>query len=262
MYGCARKLVRKERRPMGGILFGVIVMAGGVGFLLARKSQLNKRLELRFVETSTAQKVRENCEKFGKDLGSGNYVATVELKGVVECDSPLTAEHSKTPCVWYHATTTREYEERVHNKGSGSATRRGSETVASRQDATRFSLSDDTGTILVDPEDAEVVSKVSFDEFKPEVGRFGGGGRKTVGYRYKEQIVPVGQTLYVFGEASDTDGVLAVRKPTTKGRFIVSVKSEEAMVREYAGSAKFLYVAGIAALVLGLMLILYGACAG
>ncbi len=247
---------------MGGMLFGVIAIAGGVGLLLARKSQLNKRLELRFAETSTARKVRENCESLGKDLGSGNYVATIELKGVVQCDSPLIAEHSKTPCVWYHSTTTREYEERAQNKGSGSATQRGSETVASRQDGTRFSLRDETGTILVDPEGAEIVSKVSFDEFKPEVERLWGGGRKTVGYRYKEQIVPVGQALYVFGEASDSDGVLAVRKPTAKGRFIISVKSEEEMVRDYAGSAKFLYVAGIAALVLGLILIFYGACAG
>lgn len=247
---------------MGGILFGVVVIAGGVGLLLARKSQQRKRLELRFTETATAQKVRENCESIAKDLGKGNYVATVELKGVTQCDSPLTAEHSKTPCVWYHVTTTREYEERVHNKGSGSTTQRGSETVSSRKDATRFSLSDETGTILVDPEGAEIVSKVSFDEFKPEYGSFGGGGRKTVGYRYKEQIVPVGQTLYVFGEASDSDGVLAVRKPTTDGRFIVSVKSEEELVQEYAGSAKFLYGAGIAALVLGSILIFYGACAG
>ena len=247
---------------MGGILFGVVVIAGGVGLLLARKSQQKKRLELRFAETVTAQKVRENCESIAKDLGKGNYLATIELKGVAQCDSPLTAEHSKTPCVWYHVTTTREYEERVQNKGSSGTTRRGSETVASRQDATRFSLRDETGTILVDPKGAEIVPKVSFDEFKPEYGSFGGGGRKTVGYRYKEQIVPVGQTLYVFGEVSDPDGVLAVRKPTTDGRFIVSVKSEEELVHEYAGSAKFLYVAGVAALAIGLILIFYGACAG
>jgi hypothetical protein len=247
---------------MGAILFGVIVIAGGVGLLLARKSQMNKRLELRFAQTSTAQKIRENCESIAKDLGKGNYIATVELKGVAQCDSPLTAEHSKTPCVWYEVTTTREYEEKVQQKGSGSATRRGSETVVSRQDATRFSLSDETGTILVDPEGAKIVPKVSFDEFKPEYGLFGGGGRKTVGDRYKEKIVPVGQPLYVLGEASDLDGVLAVRKPTTDGRFIVSVKSEEELVRGYAGWAKFFHIAGIAALILGLILIFYGACAG
>jgi hypothetical protein len=52
---------------MGAILFGVIVIAGGVGLLLARKSQMNKRLELRFAQTSTAQKIRENCESIAKE---------------------------------------------------------------------------------------------------------------------------------------------------------------------------------------------------
>jgi hypothetical protein len=56
-----------------------------------------------------------------------------------------------------------------------------------------------------------------------------GGGRRTLGYRFTERAIPAGRQLYVLGEVADEGGELRVRKPA-KGRFIVSVRSEEAIV--------------------------------
>jgi hypothetical protein len=59
-----------------------------------------------------------------------------------------------------------------------------------------------------------------------------GGGRRTIGYRYEESAIPVGRDVYVLGEAADSGGALTIRKPSGKGtRFIVSLKSEEALVK-------------------------------
>jgi hypothetical protein len=84
-----------------------------------------------------------------------------------------------------------------------------------------------------------------------------GGGRRTLGYKYEEQIVPVGKPIYVLGEASDAGGQLAIRKPTKKGTsFIVSLKSEEELTRSAAGTATGLTVGAAIAAVAGVIVAL------
>lgn len=77
-----------------------------------------------------------------------------------------------------------------------------------------------------------------------------GGG--TLGFRYKERIIPLGHPLYVVGEARQSGGGLRIGRPSEAGKpFIVSTKSEEEVVNDLKGSAKGSFYLGIALMVIG-----------
>ena len=84
-----------------------------------------------------------------------------------------------------------------------------------------------------------------------------GGNSGTLGFRYHEWIIRPGARLWVHGEVSDATGRLAFAKPS-KGRYIISTRSEEQIVgaaRRNAGiahsAAAVAGIAGVALVVLG-----------
>ncbi len=252
--------------------------------LLVARAQRSKALDMRATETSTAADLAALASDVAKEIGPGSFTRVVELKGTAEAapgSPPLVAEMSGTPCVYCRAVATREYEERYEevdkdgNRRSG--TRRGSETVSSNERRAPFALRDGTGAVEIDLEGASVEAERTLSRFEPGEGRGAfslgsfnldlaslaraAGGRRTVGYRFEEWAIPIGRRLYVLGEADDSGGRLRVRKPGSKGaRFIVSVKSEEELVKAATGLATGLTVAaallGAGALVLAVLLIL------
>jgi hypothetical protein len=67
---------------------------------------------------------------------TGAFRRDVELKGSIQCDTPLTSEVAKLPCVYYSMYVTREYDEvytetNPDTKQPERKTRRKSDTVAS-----------------------------------------------------------------------------------------------------------------------------------
>jgi len=59
-----------------------------------------------------------------------------------------------------------------------------------------------------------------------------GRGRRTLGYRYREWILPPQQRIYVLGGANVRSGEPCIMKPNERGqKFMVSVKSEEEIVK-------------------------------
>ena len=89
-------------------------------------------------------------------------------------------------------------------------------------------------------------SGISFGSFSLSLGMTP-GGRRILGYNYTESIIPIGQRIYVIGEASDSDGALIIKKPREKGKpFIVSLKSEEEIIGSHESSAKWYLVGAIA----------------
>ena len=212
---------------------------------------------------------RSLAESVAKDIGAGSFAEVAEVKGTVRCDAPLTSELANAQCVYYSMHVTREYEETywdTDSKGNRvQKHRRGSETVSQNTRSCPFDVEDATGKVAVDPSGASLTGEKVYDKFEPgepgspavSIGRWRfdlssvrlGAGRRTLGYKYEETIIPVGRPIYVLGEASDAGGKLAVRKPTKKGTsFIVSMKSEEELTRSAEGSNKGLTIgAAIAA---------------
>lgn len=248
-------------------------------FFFLGRGQGRKAYDMQTTETSSAADLDRLASDIAKEIGAGSLAQAAELKGAIECDAPLAAEMSGTECVWYRSVVTREYEEPYTERDSDgktrSGTRRGSETVSSNERRISFRVRDASGACEVDPEGAamdgeRILSRFERGDQGPSLSfggltvRLGGigPGRRTIGYRLEEWAVPTGRTVYVLGEARDDGGRLRVAKPSAKGgRFLVSLKTEEELVRAAkSGSTILTVLAGLfaAAAVAVLVLVLTG----
>ena len=80
----------------------------------------------------------------------------------------------------------------------------------------------------------------------------GTGGRRTLGYQFTERILPLNRRLYVLGAASDSSGELVIQKPREKGQFIISLKSEEELLKSSKSGMTWSLVGSIACFVIGI----------
>jgi len=136
-----------------------------------------------------------------------------------------------------------------------------------------FYLQDATGKVLVNPKGADLGKETVVDRFETyrsggpgsiDFGNFhftlsnasGSGG--TLGYRFHEEILPVGRSAYVLGEVSDASGQLIVQKPAEKGRFIVSLKSEQELVKSASSSVQWTLYGAILCGIAGVVLVVIG----
>lgn len=253
------------------ILSGILAAAALALFIVGRV-MAGKVALLRGTETSKASVIAAEVAAVGAEIGGGSYAKLVEVKGTVACESPLSAEFSATPCVHYETTVVREYEETyVENDSSGNkrtGTRRGSETLASSSRSCPFFVDDGSARIEVDPTGAEFHLETTVSRFEPgegerRIGSYvlhaalaGGGGRRTIGYRFTEKCLPVDRPAYVLGEATDAGGTLRICKGTGRGkRLIVSIKTKEELVRRAKLGALWLGIGAAAALCGGLVLL-------
>ncbi len=265
---------------MAFIIIGVLMVLAGAGLYFGSQGQKRKLGEIKGTETSTAAALAELASSVAKEIGAGSFNQIAEVKGTIECDNPLESELSQTSCVHYSMKVTREYEEtywETDDKGNRQQkTRRGSETVADNTRNVAFFVRDSTGRIEVDPSGAKLDTEKVFSEFRPGENQAGGlrfgrysfnpatfaalaGGRRTLGYRFEESALPLGRPVYVLGEAVDKDGRLRMHKPDQKGAsFIISLKSEEQLVKGAQSVAKGMLIAAIVVAVLGLVGVVVG----
>jgi len=227
---------------------------------LSGRSQGKKAFDIASTETSSAAGLAQEAADVAKEIGAGSFTKVAEVKGTVECESPLKAEMSGVACVWYRSTVVREYEESYTERDSDgrtkSGTRRGSETVSTNERRIRFMVRDATSATEVDPdggsidgervlskfEQGEVGPALSIGGFRLSLGAIG-GGRRTIGYKIEEWALPLGARVYVLGEAKDEGGTLRIAKPAAKGgRFIITMKSEEQLLSSAKTGSKVLNI--------------------
>ncbi len=260
---------------MGIVIAGGFLVALGVLFIFLRKKAQDQLLEIKFVKTSTAAELAEMAASIKQELGTGGFRQQTEVKGVIKCDQPLTGELSKQACVYYSMSVSERYEETYYERDAQGnqvrRTRTGSTTVASNSQRVPFHVQDDTGKVLVNPNDAsidavKVISKyepgsrqtISFGSFRFNISG-GSSDRRILGYEFEESIVPLDRRVYVLGEASDSSGELMVQKPEDKKKpFIVSLKSEEELTRSVEGKIKGFMIGAIVCIALGAAAIAYG----
>jgi hypothetical protein len=259
-------------------VIGGVVLAIAPILLLARGAGKRKLGQMQATETSTCAQLEETRAQVEGGVGKGSYIQRAEVKGRAEADDPLKAEFSLAPCVAYSVKLEREYEETVWETDSeghrSQKSRRGSEILSSNERRVPFRLRDATGAIKVVPDGAELVMETGLSKFESSLpgerfslGSFAfdvaraalGAGRRTIGYRYEERLIPVGRDLYVLGEAAAPSGELLIRRSSTKGeRFLISVKSEEELTARAMKGAKGLMAGAIAAAAAGAVLLVLG----
>lgn len=233
---------------------------------------------MKATETLTTAELKQEAKDVEDGLGEiGSYSKITEVKGSVQCENPLTSELAQKACVHYSMRIIRKWEERYWETDSQGnriqKTRSGSDTVASNKQSIPFYINDSTGFIKINPEGAELITTKAYSQFKPgemqgssiQIGNFSlnlgniaslGAGRRTIGYSYEEEIIPIGRDLYVLGEASDASGELTMQKPSEKGKkFIISTKSEEELGRGIQGSMTALMISSIISEIGGVILL-------
>ncbi|HVX29386.1 MAG TPA: E3 ubiquitin ligase family protein [Nitrolancea sp.] len=244
------------------LIIGVIVLVvGGALMYFGRRTQAKTNL-MRAVATANAAEL--------SNLLPGEMV---ELKGTIRCASPLMAEYVNKACVWYSATMTREYEHREKDSDGHWETNRRSETVSSNTQHTPFFVQDATGQTQVDLTGAEIDAPVILDRFedKPSGGNSGpsisiggisisggGGGDKTLGYRYNVKALEIDKPVYVLGVYREDGTVGAPPEGSKTRKFIVSHRSEEDLSASWRKHAYRLGLAAIACALIGAILIVVG----
>ncbi len=85
------------------------------------------------------------------------------------------------------------------------------------------------------------------------------GDRRTIGYRYTESILPCDREVLVIGTAADDGGTVTLRKPVQSDKkFIISLKSEEALAQSTANAVKGFYYGMVGCLASGSILLILG----
>jgi len=253
------------------LILSIVLAAAALGLFIVGRVMASKVALMRGTETTKAAVIAAEVTAVGAEIGAGSYAKLVEVRGTARCDAPLTAEFSGTACVHYETTVVREYEESYVETDSGgnsrTGTRRGSETLSSSSRSCPFFVDDGSGRIEVDPTGAEFHLETTVSRFEPGEGErtigsyilratlAGGGGRRTIGYRFTERCFPVDRPAYVLGEATDAGGTLRICKGTGRGkRFIVSLKSEEELIHSARLGALWLTIGAAVSLAGGLAL--------
>ena len=103
------------------------------------------------------------------------------------------------------------------------------------------------------PDGAAIDTVVIMDEFRQE--RSG----STLGYRYAESVLPLGQAVLVVGAVSDATGQVVIGQPVQADhRYLISLKDEELLATATSRNAQNTGIAMFICLGLGTALLIWG----
>lgn len=240
--------------------FGVVALVAGGVLLYCRGKQLDKMKSMSQVETSGCAEV--------PGLSAGT---PVEVKGTLRCEQPLRSEMAQKECAYYISRVVREYEEPDRDDDRAGSDRR-SETLASNEQFAPFVVEDETGTVGVRPEEAEIDALQVMNRFERDTGGAGitlggltvnlGNRERTIGYRYEESILPVEEPVYVLGVVRE-DGEIGAPRPAEEEeqRFIISYRSEEQLEKKYRRDARILTLIAAGLFLFGAVFVAVGIAA-
>ena len=262
------------------IPIGLILLAIGIGLLIAQVMAVKTTQRLRSTQRSTVADLQKLVGGVAGEMGSGSYRQAVAVAGRIAADQPLTAPMSDKACVYFRAWVVRRYEEEeVRTDAEGNrrrVTETGSDTVSDQSERRDFTIDDGSGQLLIMVQDARLDDTTeTVDRFEPgeesgatlRIGSFSltlpgaGGARRTIGYEYHEHILPVGQQVTVTGEVSDQGGQLALRN-SKDTPLVVSMRSYEEQLAGAEKKARFRRIAGIACAAVGVVVLVIGLIQG
>lgn len=199
---------------------------------------------------------------------SGVFVGLVELKGTAESAAPLRSYLTEQPCVHYAWRVTERWSRLVtetytDSKGRPQMRTRhesGSTTVAEGGETQAFYLRDDTGVVLVRPADAKIEPTHFFSETVARSaplyyakGPPGAIPDSDHVRTFTEVGVALHAPLYVVGQARERTDIVAPEIAASRDAalFLISTRSEENVLRGYAGWSWLCWALGLAGASLG-----------
>jgi hypothetical protein len=192
----------------------------------------------------------------------GVFIGLVEVAGTVRSDNPLVSVLAEQPCVWYRWSIEEHWSRTVtetttDSKGrTTTRTRResGWKTVDSGGEQVAFEIIDDTGSLRIVPDGAEVSGDqslaVTCDEDHPLY--YGKGPREAVANsdhrrRFSEEAVVPGASCYVIGQARERHDRAAAEIAFDRHAplFQISVHGEGSVASGYFWVALLLELLGL-----------------
>lgn len=227
-----------------------VMLASGAGLLLVAAvcAILGWRGESRLIAitetgTSSAAEVAEQHRR--ATVGQARFGEPVELCGMIECDSPLRAPLSRTPCVAYSYSVSQEVEKEQHY-GYGPLRHEVEHEAHFHDGATQraagFWVCDPSGRVYVELAGAELDLKETDRRFESYTNHNGTSEREVWS---EERSLPVGHQVYVLGYLGTKDGQpVVMRHPLDKAkRFLVSYRDEQELLGHTRWRSYGLYLA-------------------
>jgi hypothetical protein len=254
-------------------IIGVVLLAGAavaVGFALRGRRRWQAMLG---TETSTVAELAGERATVHQ-LGGGAYRRIAEVTGAAATGpvGELTSELAGLSCVWFRYEVRHRYWYTTTDSEGRTSRSERKEPVAKLSSSQPFRLTDETGSVLIEPgtltiDHAERVverfepATQAASTFSLSIGglTFGNRGNDTIGYEYEEWVVRPGTRLYVLGEATDQNGELAIGKPADGGVFVISTRSETELRESAQRTQRILMWVGLAAAVVGIALLVVAA---
>jgi len=221
-----------------------------VVLFFVQRGQTNRAFNLQAAQAMTAAQLHDTAGAIADDIGKGNWREYVKVWGEIQCDRPLASPLKQHACVAYTTPVPWEYDETETRRDAEGKTKtethRRTKTVSSDRQSVPFQVDDGTGIIAVDPDGAELDTVDIVDDFQPGIPRGGmlSYGRfsldvssyshrsqqQTVGYRYREAIIPLDRKILALGTVSDYGETLRIEKPMKSGqKYLISLKNDEAL---------------------------------
>ena len=256
----------------------LLLVASGLAYW-GRSAQRSAR-RMTATETLPCGDIAALAQGVAGEVGGGSFRQRCEVVGTAEPGpgGALKAPESGQEVVWHRTEVTQTYWEMERTTRDGKTERRRvekSEVVSSITSTSPFSVRDDSGTVLIAPEGADVdAPEHALDRFEragPESGSGGLSGALvdllldsddsgTIGFQHEEWVIRPGRRLYVMGEVSDSGGQLMFTDPA-EGKFQISTRSEEELVKGAQRTAKLATAGAAVAGVAGVALLIAGALA-
>lgn len=259
------------------LIVALILAVIAIVCFFSYRSNRAKLGEILYVPSSRIGDIAERAGAVSEVLGNGYSSDYTEIKGKMIAPDRLSAPLSQKECVYYRSSIQRQWEEeesyRDEEGRQRTRTKSGSDTIFSEQEGIPFQVDDGSGSLWVNPENADIDLNNCLDQVEPEEAvrisrnqlvfedlrlpvNAASIGRKRwiTGYHFQEAIFePEGQ-LYLLGTVVDHEGVLTLVHPSEKGqRYVISHKTEEELVADIESTNTWLFWGSILSGILALL---------
>ncbi len=254
------------------IIGGILVVLGAFIAIYVPQRIKRKNVEIQFAKTTTLGELKQTLAD-NAAAGLEGYRQYAELKGAAATDAPQKTPFSEQDAAYFNADLYQVYEESeqyTDEQGTHTRMKRSESHLSNQKSYAPLLLQDASGgraVIELAETGMQLDTCKTLDKFEPtgmlqQYSFFSGFnfnpmGARTLGYRMVEHTIPVGQPLYVLGEAELAGDTVTIRKPKDKKKpFIVSVKSEGDLIRGNKTGAIVALVGGIVLAVAGILVMI------
>ena len=260
---------------MATIIIGAIMAVGGALLSLLVSAKIkNKNVEIQYMQTTAIADLKKGLEENAAS-GLEGYREYAEMKGVASAEAPLKTPYAQKDVAYYDASIYQVFEETEtysDEHGTHQRVNRREDLMTNEKSPGYIVLKDEASgeKAYIEPvqHGLQLDTVKSLDKFEPmnmmgqygffNTFRYNQRGTRTLGFRMVENTIPLGQPIYVLGDAYLEGGRVKVAKPADKKKpFIVSVKNEADLIHGNKVGAAFALYGGIVLAAAGILIAIF-----